>query len=278
MPDLSAAARLVRDFDRERFTTVLFAPPERREALMLLYAFNVEVARMRESVREPMAGMIRLQWWRETLAAAAAASPVDYHPIAAPLGELIRRHGLPLDGFERLLTAREQDLDSTGPADLAAAERYAEESSATLTALALRLLGAEGEEVFAAGRHVGIAWALVGQVRALGFHLSMGRLTLPESVLRAAGTHGAAVLAGQAPRPALRLAVQAMGDCARAHLGESRRIRVSRAALPALLPAVLADGHLQLLERVGWDPFDSRVTRPRPQPLRLAWANMRGRF
>lgn len=277
MPDSSAAA-LVRDFDRDRFTTALFAPAERREALMLLYAFNVEVARIRESVREPMAGMIRLQWWRDTLAAAAAGRPVDHHPIAGPLGELIRRHDLPLELFERLLAAREQDLDAGGPPDLAAAEAYAEDTSATLTILALMLLGVEGEEVFAAGRHVGIAWALVGQVRALGFHLSINRLTLPEAILRDAGTSGAAVLAGQAPRPALIQAARVMAEQARAHLAEARRVRVDRAALPALLPAVLAEGYLKLLERVGWDPFHGRVCLPKPQPLRLAWAHMRGKF
>ena len=278
MPDLSAAARLVHDFDRERFVTALFAPPERREALMLLYAFNVEVARIRESVREPMAGLIRLQWWRDTLVAASEGRPVDHHPVAGPLGELIRRHGLPLELFERLLAARERDLEAAGPADLAAAEAYAEDTSSSLTALALTLLGAESEEVFTAGRHVGIAWALVGQLRALGFHLSIGRLTLPETILREAGTDGAAVSAGQAPRRSLALAARTMAHRARDHLAEARRFMVGRVALPALLPAVLADGHLAVLQRAGWDPFDPRVTQPRPQPLRLAWANMRGRF
>lgn len=278
LSDISAAAALVRDFDRERFVTALFAPADRREALMLLYAFNVEVARIRESVHEPMAGMIRLQWWRDTLVAASEGRPVDHHPIAGPLGELIRLHALPLDLFERLLTARESDLEACGPADIEAAEAYAADTSASLTTLALALLGAEGQEVITAGRHVGIAWALVGQVRALGFHLSIGRLTFPETVLHETGTSGAAVLAGQAPRPALIQAARTMALHARTHLAEARRVRVSRAALPALLPAVLADGHIDLLERVGWDPFDQRVTLVRSQPLRLAWANMWGKF
>ena len=278
MPPLSDAAILVRDFDRERFVTALFAPPERREALMLLYAFNVEVARVRESVREAMAGMIRLQWWRDTLQAAAEGKPVDHHPIAGPLGVLIREYGLPLECFERLLEARERDLDAKAPADLAAAETYADDSSGTLTALALRLLGEEGEASLDCGRHVGIAWALTGHIRALGFHLSMGRLTLPESVLREAGTSGEAVLAGQASRQSLCLAAKVMARHAETHLTEARKVTPSRKALPALLPAVLASGHLKVLKGAGWDPFDIRVSRPRPQPLRLAWANIQGKI
>ncbi len=280
VPSLSHAARLVRDFDRERFLTALFAPSERREALLTVYAFNVEIARIRESVHEPVVGLIRLQWWRDALAAAAEGRPGDRHPIAAPLGSMIRSGAVSGALVERLLAGRERDLDPAGPVDLAAAESYAEETSATVTALALAALGADGEDAAAAGRHVGIAWALVGQVRALGFHLSIGRLTLPEDMLRRAGTDGETVLAGRAPAAALAQAARGMADLARHHLGEARRRQrsIGRAALPALLPAVLADGHLATLERAGWNPFDGRVQAARPRPLRLAWANLRGVF
>jgi phytoene synthase len=44
----------------------LFAPAPRRVLLFALYAFNAEVARIAETVREPMLGAIRLEWWRET--------------------------------------------------------------------------------------------------------------------------------------------------------------------------------------------------------------------
>ena len=43
---------LVRAADRDRFLATLFAPRERRGALFALYAFNVEIARVREVVRD----------------------------------------------------------------------------------------------------------------------------------------------------------------------------------------------------------------------------------
>lgn len=277
-PGLSPAAALVRDGDRERFVTALFAPPDRREGLMILYAFNLEVARIRESVREPMAGMIRLQWWRDTLAAVAEGRPIDRHPVAGPLAVLIRERGLPPDLFEALLAARELDLEAGGPADLAAAEAYAEHSSGGLSRLGLVALGVRDEEALAAASHVGTAWALVGQARAVPFHLSMSRLTLPESVLAEAGGSGAAVLAGQAPRAVMVHGVRALAEAARRHLAEARRLRVPRSGLAVLLPAVLADRHLERLHSCGWDPFDARVARPDAHPLRLAWSHWRGRF
>ena len=73
-------ADLVRNTDKDRFLASLFAPAERREALHALYAFDIEVARVRDLAREPMPGEIRLQWWSDVLsgtrAGEAAANPV----------------------------------------------------------------------------------------------------------------------------------------------------------------------------------------------------------
>src|ERR1700752_4314564 len=82
---LLPVAALVRRHDRDRFQTVLFAPAARREALFALYAFNYEIARVRERVTEPTLGRIRLEWWRETIAAAFEGGPVRDHFVAQPL-------------------------------------------------------------------------------------------------------------------------------------------------------------------------------------------------
>jgi len=54
---------------------------------------------------------------------------------------------------------------------------------------------------------------------------------------------------------------------------------VPREALPALLPAVIADRALARLRRAGWNPFDARLGVPDTlQSWRLAAAMLRGRF
>src|SRR5262249_48021126 len=58
---------LLRAADRDRFLATLFAPAEHRAALFALYVFNVEITRVREAAREPLAGEIRLQWWSDVL-------------------------------------------------------------------------------------------------------------------------------------------------------------------------------------------------------------------
>jgi len=128
-PDESPLADLVRRHDRDRYQTALFAPAERRGALLALYAFNYEIARVREIVSEPMLGQIRLQWWREVLDAAYAGTPPRSHPVVVPLAAAIREFELSRGYFDRLIDSRERDLADVPPASLAILEAYAEESS-----------------------------------------------------------------------------------------------------------------------------------------------------
>lgn len=53
--------------DRDRYLSVLYAPEDKRGALATLYAFNAEIARIRDLVHEPLPGEVRLQWWRDLI-------------------------------------------------------------------------------------------------------------------------------------------------------------------------------------------------------------------
>ena len=248
----SAVAQAVRRHDRERYLTALFAPADRREDLLALYAFNLEIARTREAVREPMLGQIRLQWWRDALDEIDAGKPPRRHEVVAPLAAAIYRHNLPRDAFERLLLARERDLDDAPFQTLADLEAYADGTSGALMALALAILGVADAAMLARSRSAGRGYALAGLLRAVGFHARQHRCLLPEEVLAAHATDRDAVLAMK-PSPALAAAVTEIASTAAAGLAPER---VTAVAWPALAPAVLARRHLRLLRRVGHNVLD----------------------
>jgi phytoene synthase len=281
----SYCADQVRRFDHDRYLTSLFAPAGRREDLFALYAFNLEVAKTAEVVSEPALGQMRLQWWRDAIEGIYAGQP-PRHEVAAPLAEAVQRHGLDRGAFERLIEAREFDLDEAPPETLAALEDYAEATSAGLVQLALRVLGApgcetqEGREAVAAGRHVGIAWALVGLLRAVPFHAGQKRLYLPRDLGEAAGLKVGDLFELRST-PALRGVVEQVAERAAVHLGKARAhgARVPKQALPALLPATLASQSLATLEKAGYDPFDAGVQAQLPgRAWRLWWGNLRRRY
>jgi phytoene synthase len=277
--DASLAA-LVRRHDRDRFQTALFAPPRQREALFALYAFNYEIARVREAVSEPMLGQIRLQWWREVVSAAFSGEAPRHHLVAEPLTAAIREFGLSRDHFDRLIDTRERDLDPEPPATLAALEDYADGTSASLVLLALEVLGAGQPEAQEVGRAVGVGYAMSGLIRAMPFHAAARRSYVPADL--AAGS-GLKIEDYEARRTtsALLATVREIAAAATRQLSQAReqRAAIPRAAIAAVLPALIAERFLRRLERVGYNPFDVRLAVPDPmQSWRLAAAALLNRF
>jgi NADH dehydrogenase [ubiquinone] 1 alpha subcomplex assembly factor 6 len=273
-------AALVRRHDHDRFQTALFAPAERREALFALYAFNYEVARVRESVSEPVLGQIRLQWWRESIAAAFERAAVRRHIVVEALTVAIRACALTRAHFERLVDAREQDLDEAPSASLAALQDYAEATSARLVYLALESLGVRDSVAEKVGFHIGIAYALAGLLRAMPFQARAGRLIIPADIALQTELDAADYRALRSTQ-ALRSATAEIAAAASRHLSSARAYRYSvpRRALPALLPAILAERSLARLRQAGFDPFDRALGMPDTmQSWRLAIASARNRF
>ncbi len=293
---LSTCADQVRRQDRDRYLTALFAPAERREDLFALYAFNLEVAKTAEVVSEAMLGRIRLQWWREAVDEIYGGGP-RAHSVVDPLAQVVDRHGLPRAPYDRLIDAREADLDGEPPADLAALEAYAEGTATSLFALALGVLGlgvvglgvvglcvvdgpADQGPAGEAAHHLGVAWALTGLARAVPFHARQKRSYLPADLTSAAGLDTAELFELRAS-PALGRVIEEIAACATDHLQAVRRLRrdLPRAAAPLLLFAPLAEDHLRRLSRAGFNPFDPKVQAERPGTVwRLAWASWLRRY
>jgi len=264
MTALSPVATLVRRHDRDRYLTALFAPADRREALMALYAFNHEVARTRELVTEPMLGQLRLQWWRESLDAAYAGGSIRRHEVVEPLAAAIRAHALSREHFERLLQGRTLDLADEPPATITALEAYCEATSSRLLWLALEVLGSrESEPATAAAREIGIAYALAGLLRAIPFHARAKRQYIPLDLATEVGLDPATLFSLKAT-PELAGATERLSARAADHLAAARvhARAVPKSALPALLPGRLAESALRRIARARHNPFDPRLAAP----------------
>ena len=252
---IEACAAEVRRHDRDRYLCALFAPRQARPALFALAAFNLELARVREAVSEPLLGEIRLQWWRDAIAGIYAGE-ARAHPVALALADAVADHDLTRAHLDRLVDARALDLTDEPLADLAALEDYAEGTAASLVRLGCEALGVRATAAHAAARHVGIAWALVGLVRAVPFHAARRRLYLPRDLLEGTGVSSEDVFRRRSLAGLARVAGQVL-DAAERRLADARGLApdVPRAARPALLPAALADLYLRRLRRAGNDPF-----------------------
>jgi phytoene/squalene synthetase len=239
-----------RRLDPDRALGLAFAAAEDRPLLAALILFNAELARIPEVVREPMAGMIRYQWWRDAVARAAEGRDTGRHPLLGPLAEGLATGRVDRAALEALTEAREAELDRLQPEDLDALEAYARATSGALHELLARASAGDARTVAAAGR-VGIGFALTGFVRAIGFHQQQGRILLPAALVERHGIDTADILAARNAE-ALAKVTGAILARAREHLVAAAAAGpFPRRALPALLPARLALRQVRRLERDG---------------------------
>lgn len=259
---------LVRAADRDRFLTTLFAPAEHRPALLALYAFNLEIARVREVVHEPLAGEIRLQWWSDVLDGEERGE-VAAHPVAAALLASAARYRLGPERLKALLAARRFDLDNRPMRSLADLEAYAEGASAGLIALAAQVL-VGGFDIGALSHHAGLAHAFAGLLAALPMHAARGKVFVPLDILTRHGAAWEDAVAGQGT-PQLHAALAELRLHARGHLraGEQLLAAAPPAVIPALLPVALAGPTLVRMERRDYDPFRPIEIAPWRRQLRL---------
>jgi phytoene synthase len=267
----------VRRFDRDRYLAALFAPTDIRADLLALYAFNLELAKIREVVREPMMGLIRLQWWRDAIQEIYSGK-VRRHQVAQPLAQAIERRRLPRELFDRLIDSREADMDDGPPADLEALRSYAASTGGGLLELAARMVARVPDSeptILQSARDLGTAWALIGLMRAVPFQARTRRVAIHQDLLDEAGVALADLLelrpVPELPRAVLRIASEAEALLAQAR---GHRPRPARVELPVFLLAVLARRHLAALARADYDVFHPTLRQAyvsSPWPLALAW-------
>ncbi len=190
-------AALVREADRDRYLATLFTPAQHRNALFALYAFNVEIARVRDLAREPMPGEIRLQWWREVLSG-LRADEAAAHPVAAALLATLAKHNFVATPLLELIDAHTFDLYDAPMATMDDLELYAIQTQSPLFAAAAGILseGRMSPELFTLD--AGIACAIAGALHGFARHAARRQLYVPLDVLNRHRVNREDIFAGQA--------------------------------------------------------------------------------
>jgi phytoene synthase len=267
----------VRGLDKDRFLSTLFIPDPPRRHVLAILAFSAEIARVRDVVSQPLPGEIRLQWWRDLLAAPShdAALP----PMARALLDTIDRFNLPRSAFLAMIDARVFDLYDDPMPSLNDLEGYCGETASALFQLAA-LVVSEGQDPGAAeaAGHAGVAYALTGLIRSVAFHASRGQIYLPADVLFRHGAEAQDIRAGRTT-PALTSALAELRGIARSHLTQARGLVAGLApnVRPVFLPLALVAPSLKQMDCRDYDPFKTPIVSPQwLTQIRLCWAARKG--
>ncbi len=248
-------AALVREHDFDRYAATLFVAPELRRALLALYAFDVEISRIRDVVSQPLPGEIRLQWWSDALTGEDHGG-VEGNPVAAELRSVVRAFSLPLDPLTRLIDEHQFDLYNDPMPTMAALDGYLSDTHAALFALAARITAPPSSEIDHLVRHAGLAQGILRLLASLPRDAAHRQLFIPLDLLQRHGSNLEEVFTGQLT-PALRAALGDLLAEARQHLDTALALlaEAPHETRPVFLPLALLRRDLARASRPDNDPF-----------------------
>lgn len=249
-------AALVREGDRDRYLAALFAPVEKRDSLFALYAFDVEISRVRELAREPMPAEIRLQWWREVVMG-ERASEAAANPVAAALLEVISRHPLTSERLVELIEAHRFDIYNEPMTSVDELNLYASRTAGAIFELAARILADDtGAAIGSLAAEAANARTIASVLAQLPLHASRRQLFIPIELLKHYQADPEDIFSLRAT-PELRAALAELRLRARrslVHVGAGGA-EIPESAHPAMLPLAPLRQWLFAMERPDYDPF-----------------------
>ncbi|MEW7006824.1 phytoene/squalene synthase family protein [Lentilitoribacter sp. EG35] len=187
----------LKNFDRSSYLACLLMGDPHRLPIAVLYAFHAEVSRIRDMIREPLPGEIRLQWWREVTAENARKDEASANPFSNALNQVIERYDLNRVSFDGYCRARIFDLYDDPMPDFATYEGYCGETASILMQLSCQIISSEHAK-FAASTsgHAGVAYSVATHLLRLADHRARGQLYIPLELLNETGLDRESFLKG----------------------------------------------------------------------------------
>lgn len=261
-PDIASAdlGSIVRTAAWDRYIATLFAPVEKRDALLSLYAFDAEVSRISLLVHDPLPGEIRLQWWRDVINGERDAEAKG-HPVAAALLQTIKQHDLPRSAFDAYCEAHIFDFYHDPMPDQTALEAYLGATQSALIQLACLILDKDAATVAAdASGHAGVAQGIASIIQRLPRTRSRSQCFVPVDLLGACGLDAEGLIKGD-NKQAIKNATDALSELGLSHMC---KWQTAAKALPtsvkfAFLPVANARRLLETAKQAAQQPAFAAV-------------------
>lgn len=255
---LAEIAADLQKFDPDRYFVAMMAAPTDRAALMVVFAFNLDLARIPEKVSEAVLGQMRYQSWRDAFARAR-----DGGSPGIPLAGLLNGLALPSDQIDSLIDAREELMLIEQPSrTLESIRAHAAKLGGTLGELTLEALSKSAptlpEPWIAAARSAGQAYTTIGLARAARSDHLPNDMEMKQSIKA--------------------LCDAALDDIAACRASLAATPRPTPQLFPAFAVATIADQQAASLRRFDYDPKDARTRYRRAgDVIALAWRRWRNR-
>jgi squalene synthase HpnD len=247
-------------------------PKPERQAMYAVYGFCRIVDDIADDQTLPVAQQrVELDAWRADIEALYSGGNAGR---AAMLSDAVRGYDLDKADFLAVVDGMQMDLEGIVRPDLATLYLYCDRVAVAVGRLSVKVFGMDEAPGAELAHHLGRALQLTNVLRDVDEDADIGRLYLPDELLREAGIesrdpHAAIVT------PGVERVCRQLAETARAHFAEANRIMAAkpagRLAAPRLMEAAYA-GLLKQMQARGWAPPRKRV---KVRKAALVWLLLR---
>jgi len=267
----------VKKNDYYRYLCCLLCNDNIRDRLFAIYAFNNEIAKIKDIISEPMAGHIRLQWWRDAIDEIYNGAPVKHrHEIVDALYRVVSEVDISKELFDNLIDAREADIEFSTPDNMDVLKNYAIGTSSNLFYLLMAAAGVSDSHAKEAAYYGGISYAIIGIMRSMKYNAYHRRVMFPQDLLDKQEITIDDIAEGRNLEKTKAI-TRVLCDKAEVNLHHVRGLLgdVSKDALHVLLPVSMVEMFLGRIKKNNYDLFNSDLESGR---LGLQWQIYKSRL
>lgn len=261
----------VKTYDRDRYIAAMFSTLKDRQSILALYAFNIDISRIWETVEEVQIRHIRLQWWYDTLLELEKGkNTAPGHPIVNSLEEILKIKRFSFSHFFKLLDTKRYDLDHNSFDTTERLIDYSINSSLPLSLLLLEVFNIDTEEETELVKNLSISWALTGIIRSIIKSSSVGRVLIPQELLEKYNMSSKDILKGS-KKHNLSEVIHEMVCIIEGYINKCVTIidRLPKQALPLSLQFIIVRDYLRTIEKAKFNLYDNKVILMKPNILHL---------
>lgn len=254
------------------YYSFMFLPPERRRAIIALYAYCREVDDVVDECSDPGVARTKLDWWRAEIGRLYEGRA--QHPVTRALADVIQPFGIEQALLLEVIDGMAMDLDYNRYPDFDTLKVYCHRVAGVVGLMSARIFGYSDPKTLDYASELGLAFQLTNIVRDVGEDARRNRVYLPLAELKAAGLEaaqivhgGSAVETGEPFRKLMTAQIEralASYERAFALLPQADR----KAQIPGIIMAAI---YRTLLEEIRDDGARVLTQRTSLTPLRKLW-------
>lgn len=253
------------------YYSFLFLPPERRQAIMALYAFCREVDDVVDECKDPQVAANKLVWWRQELDRLYAGQP--QHPVTQALQAVLPEFSLPQEQLLEIVDGMEMDLQQTRYLDFTALSLYCYRVASVVGLLAAEIFGYTDRQTLKYAHDLGMAFQLTNIIRDVGEDARRGRIYLPMDELKRFNVTVADILDARQSENFQKLMEFQIERAERYYAQALSQLPVvdRKAQRPGLVMAAIYRALLEEIKRDGCQVLRQRTSLTPLRKLWLAW-------